>query len=170
MSAGFLYRSVMLSCNELRRILDYNPENGVFVWKVRKSDKTKIGQVAGCFSRYCLIRIDGKRYLAHRLAWLYMTGDWPSAQIDHANGDKFDNRWSNLRLATPSQNNANVGIRSNNTSGFKGVTWHKRNGAWQAQIAYGNCYTYLGQFKTKEEAAAAYQSAASQMHKEYARV
>lgn len=73
-------------------------------------------------------------YRAHRVAWLYMTGEWPPGEIDHINGDKQDNRFSNLRICTHQQNNHNQAIRRNNTSGVKGVYWSKQQGKWRGQV------------------------------------
>jgi hypothetical protein len=160
----------MLTYDHLRHALDYNADTGQFVWRNPSSDKMKPGQSAGTIERYLQIRLGGKRYLAHRLAWLYMTGAWPDRQIDHINGDKLDNRWANLRLATPTQNNANAVARKRNSSGFKGVTWHSRNRKWQAQIAANGRHFYLGQFETAEAAAEAYQQAAARLHGEFARL
>jgi hypothetical protein len=98
-----------------------------------------------------------------------MTGSWPKEQIDHINGDPLDNRWSNLREATQSQNNWNTRLSRNNTSGYKGVSWHKGERKWDATImAYGKSH-FLGRFKTKEEARDAYIDASKKLHGEFSR-
>jgi hypothetical protein len=102
-------------------------------------------------SRKPLKRIQRHAYMAHRLAWLYMTGAFPKEQIDHINLDRADNRWRNLREATQSQNRANVSAYANNTSGIKGVNWDKRAGKWRAQIYIAGRKTLLGMFSAKDD-------------------
>ena len=112
----------------------------------------------------------GKRsYSAHRLAWLWMTGAWPKSDIDHINRDKSDNRFSNLREATKSENKANVGRYANNTSGHKGVHWNAKNQKWMAQIMVRRKRIYLGLHLDLADAASSYASAASKYFGEYAR-
>jgi hypothetical protein len=156
---------MMLDPDRLRHVLQFDPESGKFTWLNPQNSRIRAGTPAGHVGKYMRIRIDGISYLAHRLAWLYMTGEWPSGQIDHVNCDKLDNRWSNLRDASPSQNNANVGPRARNTSGHKGVTWHKRNERWQVYLGR----SFVGQFVSKDEAAEAYQKAAEERFGEFAR-
>jgi len=118
-----------LTAERLREVLRYEPETGVFVWRVRAARRIHVGAVAGNISPssgYRFIGVDCRLYGAHRLAWLYMTGEWPKHQVDHVNMDCADNRWANLRDATCSQNTANSCVRINNKSGFKGVSWDKR--------------------------------------------
>jgi hypothetical protein len=126
-----------------------------------------VGQIAGglCSGGDIGIRVDKRRYMAHRLAWFYMMEVWPKVQIDHKNCVKDDNRWVNLREANHSQNGANCGPRSRNTSGIKGVSWSKRFKRWRA---YGK-HEHLGWYATKEEAGAAYQAWAQKTYGEYAR-
>src|ERR1700719_1662744 len=102
--------------DRLRELLSYDPETGVFRWLVRKRQNVKAGDVAGSFDGcgYCKISIDRRAYKAHRLAWLYMTGEWPPAEIDHINMNRADNRFANLRLATRHQNMANQRLYANN--------------------------------------------------------
>lgn len=157
----------------LRSLMAYNPETGVFTRLVAtrgKGGRKPIGARAGFLNardgRF-YIDIHGKRYAAHRLAWLYMTGTWPS-EVDHKNRIPSDNRWSNLRVATRSQNNANVGLKSHNTSGVKGVCWDRSRGLWLAQISVDTKRMHLGRFSSKEEAAAAYARAAIQHFGEFA--
>lgn len=109
----------------------------------------------GCLSGgYVVIRIAGYLYRAHRLAWLYMTGEWPALAVDHVNRNPSDNRWANLRQATPRQNGANSKPRG--AHGLKGVHLHTRNRRWVAQIKKGGTTVYLGSFDTPAEAHAAY--------------
>lgn len=94
----------------------------------------------------------------------------PNEQVDHINGDGLDNRKSNLRICNGSQNRCNKGKPKNNTSGYKGVTWHTPNKKWVAQIAVNGKHSYIGSFKTKEEAAKAYNKKAKELHGEFARL
>jgi hypothetical protein len=117
---------------------------------------------------YVLVGVDGPQYLAHRLAWLYMTGAWPDAEVDHIDGNRANNAWSNLRLASRSQNIANSGLRVTNTTGFKGV--FKARKKFNAKITVNYKSVNLGNFDTKEEASAAYKRAAQAAFGEFARV
>ena len=109
---------------------------------------------------YVSIRLNGKRYAGHRLAWLYMTGKWPKTPLDHINAISSDNRWENLREADGSQNQANKRLSRQNTSGFKGVSWREDGAKWVAQIRVRGRCIYLGRFNTPEQAHAAYVAAA----------
>lgn len=154
----------------LRHLLHYNPDTGAFTWLVSNSPIAKVGNEAGCIQKttgYILIGIDGRLHRAHRLAWYYVHGKWPY-QIDHINGIKGDNRVSNLRECSSSQNAQNIGARANNGSGYKGIT-ATPEGRWMARIAANGRRQCLGTFATKEEAHAAYSDAAQRLHGEFAR-
>ena len=161
----------MLNAEQLRDLLSYDPNTGEFLWKRTLSPNALAGSVAGSMRPrgYRQIRISGRYYFAHRLAWLYMRGRWPSHEIDHINMDCRDNRFVNLREATRSENARNAGIRSTNTSGFKGVTWDKSRGKWLAHIKLNGREIHLGRHKTPEEAHAAYCKGAEKHHGEFAR-
>ena len=151
----------------LKQLLSYDPDSGVFHWLVRKG-RAVAGQVAGATNShgYRQIRVDGVIYGAHRLAFIFMTGGLPPAQVDHIDGDKANNRWANLRPATPEQNMRNFDGRKDNRSGFKGVGFSA--GKWRARIKANGVRHNLGRFDTPEEAAAAYNAAAKRLHGEYA--
>jgi hypothetical protein len=129
----------------------------------------RAGDVAGNSSdgRYVVIQIDGRSYYAHRLAWFYVHGAWPSI-VDHVNRNGLDNRLSNLRAATKSLNAVNSPLAASNTSGHRGVYWSKRNGKWLAKIKVAGKEKYIGLFNDKDEAAAAYRSAAITVFGEFA--
>ena len=166
------------TAEEVRKALHYDPDAGVFTWKKRpvwKWNKRLGGKRAGYAnvkgqsqrSVYRMIWINGTNRKEHRLAWIYMTGEWPELDIDHKNGDGLDNRWENLRLATSSQNNMNTGMYSTNTVGVKGVSRHKCG--FQARIGIGGRVQALGVYKTPEEAHAVYMKEARRLHGEFAR-
>jgi len=115
-------------------------------------------------SGYKVIGVDGKLYLAHRLAWFFVHGNWPSDQIDHINGIKDDNRICNLREATTSENHQNMPLIKSNRSGAVGVHWDRASGRWMAQIAVNRRRKTLGRFDTVEDAARAYQEAKAHLH------
>lgn len=155
-----------MNANRLRELLSYDPITGIFTWKVRPANRCQIGQVAGRIANtgYRQISVENVRYLAHRLAWLYVTGEWPSGDLDHRNGAKDDNRFSNLRECVAHENMQNAGLNKNNTSGFTGVTWNKKSGKWEAQIGVRRKLIKLGLFVKPEEAALAYKNAKRQYH------
>lgn len=160
----------LVSRERLLAVLNYDPETGVFLWKVGLSNVVA-GSVAGYISRgYRLIAIDGRNYFAARLAWLYITGEWPEADVDHWDLDKSNDRFGNLRAATRSQNNANAPAPKTNRSGRKGVHWHAQRRKWVAAISVENRTRYLGIFEDIDAAAAAYQAAAIERHGEFARI
>ena len=150
-----------LTAEYLRSILNYDPETGIFTRKVRTSSRAKVGDVAGSprGDGYLLIMVCSRKYLAHRLAWLYMYGEWPKDQIDHINRNRSDNRIANLREVTNKQNLQNAGKYSHNTSGHPGVYWHKQGPKWRAQITHNYKDIHLGYFTTLEEALSARKAA-----------
>lgn len=162
----------MITADDLRGLLDYDSHTGIFTWRTSPSRNIKIGDVAGGVQNrgYCRIRIHRRDYLAHRLAWLHVYGKWPPSEIDHSNGDKTDNRISNLRVATHSQNLANIRPHRDNACGVKGVRWHKRDRKWVAQIRVAGRERHLGNFECLRDAAEAYERAAIKYFQHFARV
>jgi len=155
----------------LKQLLDYDPWTGNFKWREHRAN-VKAGQLAGHLTKmgYRTIRIDKKMYLAHRLAWLYTHGTWPTVHIDHVNGTPGDDRIINLRLATHSENMRNRKDHSNNSSGFKGVSWHKGAKKWAAGIRIHGRRKHLGLFDAAEAAHLAYCEAAKALHGSFSRV
>jgi hypothetical protein len=151
-----------LTADRLRELVHYDPQTGEFTW-VKKRRRCSVGKRAGCTMKngYRTIRVDDTLYLAHRLAWLYVTGDWPTDQIDHINGVRNDNRFENLRKATNLQNAHNRKY-TRNKSGFQGV--RKENSKWLAEIKVDYKPVRLGLFNTPEEAHAAYCEAKKRHH------
>jgi len=146
---------------ELKEFLDYNQDTGAFVWLVNRGRLAKKGDVAGHrhSDGYVRIKIKGKLYSAHRLAWLYVENRWPEHQVDHENHIHDDNRWSNLLEATHQENQKNAPKRKDNTSGITGVSWRVRDGAWQSYIQVDGEQTNLMQSKDFFEACCARKSA-----------
>lgn len=159
-----------MDVNSLKHMLQYDPGTGEFRWAdPPKKRAYLVGRVAGrLVLGYRRIKIHGKAYMAHRLAWYISTGEWPSADIDHINRIRDDNRICNLRLATASENAANRSPARGSSSAHKGVTWH-RCGRWQAQIEHAGHNRYLGLYKTEDAAAQAYREAAEELFGEFAR-
>ena len=135
--------------------LDYDPDTGVVRWKVSPARRVKIGDVAGYMSNtgYINIEIFSKAYRLHRVIWLMVYGSFPDHVIDHINGNRSDNRLVNLRAATNKQNGENQCLQVNNSSGFRGVSWHSSTNKWQARVCHHRSSYYLGTFDTAEEAA-----------------
>lgn len=159
-------RNDEVSQSDLKRLLRYDPETGVFTWLVKPwKGRVNVGDTAGTVrpDGYVIIRIAQRRYRAHRLAFLYMTGEMPPSEVDHIDGNRGNNAWLNLRPAEPFENQQNKSIRRDNKSGYAGVSRY-RNGGWQAHIKLQGRNIYLGRFKTPEAARDAYNNAKSKMH------
>lgn len=158
------------SVEQLREMLHYDPQTGAFTWRQKTSRKVVVGAIAGCPgpAGYTLIGIGGVVYYAHRLAWVWMTGEWPE-KVDHQDGDRTNNAWANLRLATSQQNSLNARRPASNTSGFKGVSWHKAAKRWAASIHKQGRKHHLGLFNSPEKAHAAYLLAAQSIDPNFAR-
>jgi len=159
----------MLTQARLKEILDYDSQTGIFVWK-KYGNRTKHGKIAGTKhgDGYIRIGIDYKLYLAHRLAWLFVYGYMPVELTDHINGIRNDNKISNLRECSSSQNSQNRQRRNDNKSGFKGISWHKPAKKWQVFIKLNGQSKYLGTFQDLSSAIEARKNAAIKLHGEFA--
>jgi len=152
----------MITQSELKKILDYNPETGTLIWKVKSAYNTKVGYAAGYLNKsngYIIIMIDGMNYRAHRLAWFITYCAWPKREIDHINHERADNRIVNLREVSRQENNKNMSKAKNNKSGVTGVHWDKARDRWTAKIQMEGKAIYLGRFIDKFEAICARKSA-----------
>lgn len=144
----------MITQAELKELLHYDPETGIFRWRVSTAHRVKPWDVAGTKDDKDYIEIKHKniRSKAHRLAWLYMTGEWPRHEIDHEDRVRSNNSWKNLRPATHKQNMENQPLKKTNTSGFRGVSWDKRKQKWEAYTMHNQKKIHVGYFDTAEEA------------------
>lgn len=160
------------SAEVLRWVLRYDAETGTLFWLSRPRMFCKsnaqwaawnaryAGKEAGRLAQdgYRKVTVFGARYQAHRLVWLLAHGVWPTGEIDHINGDKTDNRLSNLRDVSHLENQRNQRLKANNTSGFNGVSWDRFAKRWLAYIGGAN-RRHVGYFDTPEQAAAARRAA-----------
>lgn len=174
----------------LRTILSYEPETGFLFWKRRPAEmfngcdfRPASATCAAWNKKYAEKRaltasdkhgylggsIFDENYRSHQVIWAMVHGAWPGKAIDHINGNPSDNRLENLRLASLSENQANRGVQANNTSGFKGVSWHSKRKTWQAKISANGRLKFLGYFKTPQAASAAYEEASLNLHGEFRR-
>lgn len=169
-----------ITADDLRTALKYDPETGEFTWRQRDDVRPQwngrfAGKRAGyaCVMHgrpYWIVRFLDWPFPAHRLAWLYMTGEWPVDLVDHADNDGTNNRWANLRAATKAENGWNSRRPATNTSGFKGVSIHRPSGQWRATIRLNGRQAFLGHFSTPEDAHAAYAAAAQAHRGKFARL
>ncbi len=159
----------MITQERLKELLHYDPETGIFMRITSPLQRNDLlGKVAGhnTGSGYKRICIDGYKYYCHRLAWLYMTGNWPDQEIDHISGKRDDNSWGNLRDVSRKINAQNfTKPRSDNKSGYLGVSFDKQKKKWVARIKIENVYKFLGYFFNKEEAHQAYIKGKREYHK-----
>ena len=154
-----------LTQERLKELLHYDPEIGVFTWIGHRGSSIPGGIAGKAHNGYLRFRIDKKTYAAHRLAWLYVTGANPRNQVDHINGIRNDNRFSNLRQATAAENKQNIRLAlSTNTSGLLGAHFHKRRKKWTSSVMRDSVRVRLGYFSTPEEAHAAYLAAKRELH------
>lgn len=152
-----------LTAEDLKAVLSYDAQTGLFHW-------LRTRRVAGCGrpDGYVIVGLYGRLYLAHRLAWLWMTGKWPEMHVDHINRSKGDNRFANLRQASVPQNLANSGPRTSSKTGIKGVSWCASTQKWRATITVNGRQKSLGRHRELEAAMAAYQAEATRLYGQYA--
>ncbi len=148
-----------LTQEQARSLFDYDPATGILRWRVARSNIVKVGQIAGCINKSLNRRVVIGKMYDYQIAWVWVHGEWPT-EIDHVDRDPLNCRIANLRLATSAQNKFNKPKQANNKSGYKGVSWDKKNKQWVAQIAICGRQTNLGRFNRIENAALAYNFAA----------
>lgn len=153
------------TAEEVSNFISYDPETGKLTAK-RKRSSILSGSVIGHIDNLGYVRFElfGKKLRGHRVAWLLHTGEWPSDQIDHINGDRSDNRICNLREANNQQNMQNAITQPGKTSKHQGVCWHTQKNKWQAKIKVSGKRIYLGSFEKEEDAYAAYLAAKAKHH------
>ncbi len=156
----------ILTQDRLKELLRYNPETGIFNWIVNRGRCAKVGYVSGNLDNggYIRIIIDGKKYQAHRLAWLYMHGQFSQEQIDHINRVRNDNRACNLRAANSCENMQNKSVYKSNKSGHSGVCWCNSRNKWLAQIRVNGIRKHLGYFTEITDAIAVREKATINLH------
>jgi hypothetical protein len=139
--------------------------------RILRVNSARLGPIRRSFNAkgYLRVQIGGSLYLAHRVIYAVIHGEWPQRHVDHIDGNKLNNRRANLRLATPSQNLYNRGSQRNNRLGVKGVCFDRRRGRYFAQIAARGKHHFLGYFHTLDEASSAYRVASARIHGEFAR-
>lgn len=157
----------MIDQDYLKEHFNYDPETGIFTVRKQVSFRCPPGYICGWKNElgYLHVRINFKQYKLHRLAWLYVYGEWPVGHIDHINGIPSDNRISNLRICTDTQNIHNRKIPKHNKSGYKGV--HLLKGRYYARIGVNYKQVALGGYATAEEASAVYVDYAKKIHGEF---
>ena len=155
------------TAERVRELLVYDPDTGVFTWRANRSNCLAGTQAGGTTHAggYRLIGIDGTKYLAHRLAWLYVTGAWPEEEIDHIDGQTDNNRFINLRPASRVQNAQNAKRDVGATSKHPGVCWGINRQKWSAKIRVGDGKKmFLGRYDDEVPAALIYQIAREIYH------
>lgn len=163
-----------LTLERLKAVMDYDPNTGIFTRKEPQNNRFRKKAGSPITTKnaygYVVIRIDGKLYIASRLAWFICTGKMSNKQIDHINCVRSDDRIINLREADRFENARNQPLRKNNTSGYKGVSWNKANKKWIAMLTYERKAKYLGSFDCPQKAYEAYCAAADKYHQQFARL
>ena len=162
--------TIDITADYIRGILNYDASSGALTWRLPRSKNIHEGSRADCFDSkgYTRVRINGKYMKAHRLAWIHVYGQWPEGHLDHANGVRNDNRICNLRLANFQQNARNFKKMNDGKAPYKGITYNKSSRKWQAQLG-GVERKYLGVFLNPDDAARAYDKAATDAYGEFAR-
>ena len=160
----------MITQARLKELLHYDPLTGLFTWLVQYNSRTVIGSIAGGFDGqgYRRIQLNVKIYRCGRLAFFYMTGQWPNGLIDHKDRDKANDAWNNLREASYSESthNRNMPVGESGLRGVRSVLSNPHR--WEARIAVGYHRVSLGTFDSAEEAHAAYLAASENLHGEFA--
>ena len=167
MSKTKVKESLELTQDYLKSILHYDPITGIFTRKTKSAQRVKIGDIAGCVDvsdGYHKIKINHKKYKSHRLAWLYVKGEFPKYLIDHKNRIRHDNRFCNLRECTDAQNAQNRPSDKNTSSKYVGVSYRKDTNKWKAQITVNGNTKNLGQFSLEKDAYDAYLKAKEIYH------
>ena len=146
----------LITQKELKELLEYDENTGVFTWLCDSGSKKVKNKIAGNINnkQYVVIKINRKNYKAHRLAWLYINGEWPKNQIDHINGIRDDNRIINLRNVTKRENQQNR--KEHRKGNLVGATFNKTANKWQSQIQINGKQKFLGLYNTELEAHEAY--------------
>jgi hypothetical protein len=162
--------SNLVSHEDLKRIIDYDPETGIFVWKEKISDKVVVGSNAGCETKnscgnatYLFVGIYNKLYRGHRLAWFYHYGVWPKGVVDHINHDGLDNSIKNLRDLSIQGNSKNTPLSKANKSGVCGVCWDRAKELWLANIRIDGVTRFLGYFEDFNDAVTCRQNAQKEL-------
>ena len=157
---------------KLKKCIKYNKETGEIIWinTISPKNKYRIGKTAGVINNrgYLTIQFNNKPYQAHRLIWWYVYGEEAPSDIDHIDGNRSNNKLSNLRLANKQQNQANARLRRDNSSGYRGIIWNKREQKFIANIRIDGVLHYLGRFDTAIEGHKAYKKAAKKAWGKYA--
>lgn len=157
-----------MELSRVLELLEYCPETGIFKWKVNRGHGIAGTVIKPNKYGYCKVKIDGKSYQCHNLAWLIHTGKYPDDLIDHENCDTTDNRITNLRPASRKGNADNASKRKDNKSGVKGVSWKKSHGRWVAQCSHLGKVYHLGLFDSLAEAEKVVVNFRSEHHGEFA--
>lgn len=156
------------SAEQLRRIFTYDKDTGVVSARVKRPRVPAGSQIGNLHHGYFRVSINYQLYQLHRVIWCMVTGNDPGDfEVDHEDGNRTNNKWVNLRLATTSGNQQNKNIQSNNKSGIKGVCWDKRYSMWRATIKLSSKSKHLGYFRDKELAGEAIRKAREELHKEF---
>ena len=151
-------KKIDITRRELKEVLEYDENTGVFRWKVANNNRVKVGGLAGCLdsNNYLCITYRSKKYYAHRLAWSYVYGKFPKGLIDHIDGNPSNSAITNLRECSYAENQRNYKIPVTNKSGFKGVHWNKITEMWIASARISGGKKTLGSYSTPEEASKVY--------------
>lgn len=159
-----------LTAQKLREILHYDPDTGVWTWLQAPAYNVIIGSQAGHVNThgYRIITYRGEKYRSGKLAWLYMTGEWPTQEIDHDDRDKVNDRWSNLFDRSRSENALNRDLQSNNFSGTRGIHFDTGRGKWCVQVKKNNVTRFFGRYDDYDEAVIARDEAAVKLHGAFA--